>query len=56
VHDNFSLVCLGIVAVSVLPVLYELWAARSEGATLGAGALTSGRVQRSGGSLTATWH
>jgi hypothetical protein len=30
VHDNFSLVVLGIVVVSVLPVVYEVWAARRE--------------------------
>ena len=32
VHDNFSLVVLGIVVVSVLPVLYEVWAAKREAA------------------------
>lgn len=32
VHDNFSLVVLGIVVVSVLPVLYEVWAVRREAA------------------------
>lgn len=30
VHDNFSLVVLGIVAVSVLPVVYEVVAAKAE--------------------------
>ncbi|GAB4818246.1 hypothetical protein N2152v2_005292 [Parachlorella kessleri] len=32
VHDNFSLVVLGIVVVSVLPVVFEVWSARREGA------------------------
>ncbi len=30
VHDNFSLVVLGIVAVSLLPVVFEVLAARNE--------------------------
>jgi hypothetical protein len=30
VQHNFSLVVLGIIAVSLLPLLWELWAARSE--------------------------
>jgi hypothetical protein len=32
VRKNFTLVVLGIVAVSVVPVIYELWAARQEAA------------------------
>ena len=30
VHDNFSLVVLGIVVVSLLPVIFEVVAARAE--------------------------
>ena len=30
VHDNFSLVVLGIVAVSLLPIIFEVVAARNE--------------------------
>lgn len=37
VHENFSLVVLGIVVVSVLPVVYEVWAARREAAAKAAG-------------------
>ena len=30
VQSNFTLLILGIVAISVLPVLYEVWQARRE--------------------------
>ena len=47
VHDNFSLVVLGIVAVSCLPVLFEVAAARARGAAA-AGAGAGGGLGRSG--------
>ena len=31
VQHNFSLVVLGIVAVSLLPLAYELWVSRHDG-------------------------
>ena len=52
IHDNFSLVVLGIIFVSVLPVVYEILAAG--GARRRAG--RSGRVCRVGGSLTVRFH
>jgi membrane-associated protein len=63
VHDNFSLVVLGIVAVSLLPLIYEVWVAKKEGKSssigVGVGSGTggmSGRATRLGGSLSATFH
>jgi len=60
VHDNFSLVVLGIVAVSLLPLIYEVWAAKKEGNKMfgncsGSGGM-SGRATRLGSSLSATFH
>ncbi|EFJ44040.1 hypothetical protein VOLCADRAFT_106562 [Volvox carteri f. nagariensis] len=46
VRKNFTLVVLGIVAVSVMPVIYELWAARQEA---GEAAASSGRDGGGGG-------
>lgn len=56
VHDNFSLVVLGIVVVSVLPVIYELIAAKGH-AKGGKRKGLTGSVQRqgSGGSLNASF-
>lgn len=36
VHDNFSLVVLGIVAVSLLPIAWEVYAAKREAAAAAA--------------------
>ena len=48
VHENFSLVVLGIIVVSLLPIVFEvLMAQRSVGISPG----RSGRVSRVGGSL-----
>lgn len=49
VHNNFSLVVLGIIAVSVLPVVYEIVSARTKGPN-NAGRV--GSVTRQGNSLT----
>ena len=38
VKDNFSAVVLGIVAVSLLPLAWEAWAARREGGSAGGSA------------------
>eukprot|EP00887_Chlorella_sp_A99_P003686 scaffold7.g3686.t1 len=45
VQHNFSLVVLGIVAVSLLPLAYEMWAARREGEGEGGGAAQAGGEQ-----------
>lgn len=50
VQENFSLVVLGIVAVSVLPVLFEVVAAKVGGRRA---AGRPGAVRRVGGSLSA---
>lgn len=49
VHDNFSLVVLGIIAVSVLPVAYEIVSMRVKGRS-SAGRV--GSVERQGNSLS----
>ncbi|KAG2432439.1 hypothetical protein HXX76_008785 [Chlamydomonas incerta] len=50
VRKNFTLVVLGIVAVSVVPVIYELWAARQEAAAEAAqGKGKGGEEGQSGG-------
>jgi len=49
VQQNFSLVVLGIIAVSVLPMLYEIGLALKEQAKKMAG--RPGTVSRNGGSL-----
>ncbi|PSC73023.1 family membrane [Micractinium conductrix] len=36
VHENFSLVVLGIVLVSLLPIVWEMWQAKREGAAAAA--------------------
>ena len=48
IHENFSLVVLGIIAVSVLPVVFELLMAYRSGGRKGG---RSGSVSRVGGSL-----
>ena len=49
IHENFSLVVLGIIAVSVLPVVFELLMVYRSGGPKGG---RSGKVERVGGSLT----
>lgn len=52
IHDNFSLVVLGIIAVSVLPILFELLMAAAQGR---GNPGRSGRLMRSGSSLTVSF-
>jgi len=52
VHNNFSLVVLGIIAVSVLPVAYEIVSMRLKGHKSGG---RVGSVERQGNSLTVTF-
>jgi membrane-associated protein len=56
VHENFSLVVLGIVAVSLLPVLFELLTARNGGGGEAGMAGKSGAVRRQGESLSAGFY
>jgi membrane-associated protein len=53
IHENFSLVVLGIIAVSVLPVLLELFMAGRHGRAANGG--RSGKVVRNGGSLNVSF-
>jgi membrane-associated protein len=50
VHDNFSLVVLGIVVVSVLPIVFELLAAKRKGGNGGRNG-APGSVKLEGGRL-----
>lgn len=56
VHDNFSLVVLGIVAVSLLPIIFEIIVARNEGSQGKVGRIGAvSRSNGSGGSLIASF-
>lgn len=56
VHDNFSLVVLGVVIVSLLPIAYEVWAAKREGKGEGFAVGCSGSAKKCGESMLASFH